>query len=94
MKSIYANELTGKEKLIDVRETNEYSYGHIPHAINVPLTGIMVNAESLLNKEEELYVVCASGGRSQMACIHLINLGFNVVNVCDGTFGYDKELAK
>lgn len=61
--------------LIDVREDYEFSEGHIPGAINIPL-GNITNVDYSL--EKIIIVYCKSGNRSNQAAIKLKNMGYNV----------------
>lgn len=61
--------------LIDVREDYEFSEGHIPGAINIPL-GNITNVDYSLDKI--IIVYCKSGNRSNQAAIKLKNMGYNV----------------
>lgn len=52
--------------VIDVREPNEFAAGHIPGAINLPLSGF--RASQLPDPDGKLLVLnCAAGRRSAMA---------------------------
>jgi rhodanese-related sulfurtransferase len=74
--------------VVDVREDNEYTEGHIPSAINVPLSELAENY-SLIKAEPIVYVVCQLGGRSARACEFLSNIpdfdNVQFVNVVGGT---------
>ena len=61
--------------LIDVREDYEFSEGHIPGAVNIPLGNITTVDYS---KDKTLIVYCRSGNRSNQAAIKLKNMGYNV----------------
>jgi len=68
--------------LLDVRNTNEYGYGSLPNAKNIPLAILPVLAEEHFAKDDELLVYCQSGGRAIMAEKILASLGYtNVVNI-------------
>ena len=69
--------------IIDVREAGEFSSGHIPGAINVPLSEFAQHLDKI-DKDKEQYVVCLSGARSSVACDFLGNNGYTVVNVMGG----------
>ncbi|MEW9050662.1 MAG: sulfurtransferase TusA family protein [Neobacillus sp.] len=70
--------------VVDVRESAEYVFNHIPNAISIPL-GELENRLNELNKEAEIYVVCRTGNRSDFAAQKLTENGFtNVVNVMPG----------
>lgn len=70
--------------VLDVRETAEYAFKHIPNAVSIPL-GELENRLNELNKEAEIYVVCRTGSRSDLAAQKLTEKGFtNVINVLPG----------
>ena len=70
--------------VLDVREEAEYAFQHIPNAISMPL-GDLEERLSELNKEDEIYVVCRTGNRSDLAAQKMVANGFNkVVNVVQG----------
>ena len=74
--------------VVDVREVDEYTDGHIPGAINVPLSEL-TEQFSTVTQNENIYVVCQLGGRSARACEFLSNLpefdGSHFINVVGGT---------
>ncbi|MDR0138682.1 sulfurtransferase TusA family protein [Metabacillus idriensis] len=75
---------SGNIVVLDVRETAEYAFNHIPNAISIPL-GELEDRLGELNKEDEIYVVCRTGSRSDFAAQKLADNGFtNVVNVVPG----------
>ena len=59
--------------VVDVREIDEYTEGHIPGAVNVPLSTLADAFESI-TPEQTVYVVCQLGGRSARACEFLSNI--------------------
>lgn len=72
--------------VLDVREPMEYAFGHIPGAKSVPL-GQLEEAISELRHlaNQEVYVVCRTGLRSDVACQILTEKGFSKVkNVVPG----------
>ncbi|KKI92067.1 hypothetical protein WQ54_11550 [Bacillus sp. SA1-12] len=70
--------------VIDVRESAEYVFNHIPNAISIPL-GELENRLNELNKQDEIYVVCRTGNRSDLAAQKLTENGFaNIINVVPG----------
>lgn len=70
--------------VIDVRETNEYDAGHIPGAMNKPLSEISAGNLEGLDPNQEYVVVCQSGNRSQQASDLLAEEGYEVINVKQG----------
>lgn len=70
--------------IVDVRETDEYARGHIPGAVNFPLSNLGSDFTKM-DKNTDYYLVCQSGGRSAMAAEFLSEQGFRVTNVMGGT---------
>ena len=52
--------------VLDVRESEEYAAGHLPGARLLPL-GVLPVRMHELTKDQPVYVVCQSGGRSAQA---------------------------
>ncbi len=78
--------IESKEDIIvlDVRETAEYAFNHILNAISIPL-GELEERVDKLQKEKEIFVVCRTGNRSDMAAQKLKEKGFEkVFNVIPG----------
>lgn len=89
--SISVNELDtilNEINLIDIREPNEYSQGHITKARNIPMGQLLTNPGQYLNKNQRYYIICQSGGRSQRATSVLKKAGFDVINVKGGMGSY------
>lgn len=55
-----------KCKLIDVRETHEFQAGHIPGAVNIPLSGLRRRTNEIIGGED-IILYCRSGMRSKQA---------------------------
>ncbi|CDQ40438.1 MULTISPECIES: sulfurtransferase TusA family protein [Virgibacillus] len=70
--------------ILDVREPAEFAFGHIPDAINIPL-GELSDRMDELNKNEQIYVICRTGNRSDLAAKKLSEEGYDhVTNVVPG----------
>ncbi|TCS93968.1 sulfurtransferase TusA family protein [Hazenella coriacea] len=70
--------------ILDVREPAEYAFGHIPGAISIPY-GELEKRMGELNPDEDIYVVCRTGNRSDLASQLLSEKGFKTVkNVTSG----------
>jgi rhodanese-related sulfurtransferase len=70
--------------LLDVREDDEWSAGHVPHAVHVPL-GQLTARLAEVPKDREVVVVCRSGMRSARAVGFLQSQGWDrVVNLGGG----------
>lgn len=69
--------------LIDVREEHEFHAGHVPGAVNLPMSTIGDRLHEL--PEGEFDVICELGGRSARVVQALEGLGHDVTNVDGGT---------
>ncbi|MFM1994476.1 MAG: hypothetical protein RL537_1165 [Actinomycetota bacterium] len=81
--------------LIDVREDSEYQSGHVPGAKHIPL-GSLGERLNEIPKDQEIWVICQSGGRSMKAANALEDLGYSAVSVAGGTGAWiqaGKEIA-
>lgn len=68
-------------KVLDVREPDEFASGHLPDALNIPLSQLAQRQTELeAFKEFPVLVYCASGGRSGRACNDLNKKGFKQVH--------------
>ena len=75
--------------VIDVREPDEYVRGHVPGAVNIPLS--QVGARSAEVPEGTVFVVCASGNRSKAATSVLRRAGRDATSVRGGTAGWQRS---
>ncbi len=69
--------------IVDVREPAEYAFSHLPNAISLPL-GELDGRLSELDNDKQIYVVCRTGTRSDLAAQKLAENGYNVINVVPG----------
>ncbi len=83
---------------VDVRTEQEFTAGHVPGAVNVPLNhagagGMVANPDFLpvmqatFAKERPLVLGCKMGGRSAKAAAALSQAGFS--NLCDMSAGFE-----
>jgi rhodanese-related sulfurtransferase len=79
-----AAEIERGAKLVDVREPAEYREGHVPGAVNVPMSQLSGRLGEI-QRDRPVYVVCASGNRSSAMTDVLAAAGFDAVNVGGGT---------
>ena len=75
--------LPKKPMIIDVREPQEFSGGHIPTAKNIPLKKI-----NSYQTKEPVYIICQSGMRSKQAVKILRAKGMDAVNVKGGMMSW------
>ena len=77
--------------LLDVREADEFNSGHIPGAVNVPLSRIgTIDAP----KDRPLYVYCLRGTRSRQAASAMKQRGYADVRSIGGITGYKGNLER
>ena len=71
--------------LLDVRTNEEWANdGRAAEAVLIPLDQLPARAESELNKDATILVVCRSGNRSQTAAAQLRQMGFTHVSEVQG----------
>ena len=80
--------------LLDVRDTQEYSSGHIPGAVNLPRDEIEKAGELSPDPETEIYTYCYSGRRSDLAAIALKRMGYRHVRNIGGIASYHGPIEK
>lgn len=76
--------------LLDVREAAEYDAGHVPAARSTPMSSIWQVVDSL-PVEEDVYVICQSGHRSQRMADYLTARGIRAISVDGGTAAWQRE---
>ncbi|MFC4854786.1 rhodanese-like domain-containing protein [Actinophytocola glycyrrhizae] len=69
--------------LLDVREPDEWAAGHAPGAVHIPM-GELAERLGDLPADNEVYVVCRSGGRSARVTAYLNANGWDAKNVDGG----------
>lgn len=69
--------------LLDVREPHEYSAGHVSGGRLIPL-GRLPGQLADLEGGRTVYVICATGNRSEQATAFLASRGVDAVNVVGG----------
>lgn len=80
--------ILGNVTVLDVREPAEYAFNRIPGAVSIPL-GELETRIGELHPEADIYVVCRTAMRSDLACRLLSENGFrNVKNVVPGMSGW------
>ncbi|HVQ29371.1 MAG TPA: molybdopterin-synthase adenylyltransferase MoeB [Vicinamibacteria bacterium] len=78
--------------LVDVREADEWSQGHVPGAIFIPRGYLELRIEEkVADKSAEVLLYCAGGTRSALAAKSLADLGYTRVASVSGGFGKWKE---
>jgi phage shock protein E len=79
--------------IVDVRTEEEFLRGHIPMAVNVPLSDIQYGNYNL-PKNKVLLTYCQYGGGSALAARLLSQAGYKVINTVGGIVQYKGALTK
>lgn len=75
--------------LIDVREPEEFSAGHLPNAINIPrglLEFQMESTPQLASRDKKIVLYCKTSGRAALAVNSLKSMGYHSVFSIAGGF--------
>jgi rhodanese-related sulfurtransferase len=73
--------------LIDVRQPEEYTAGHVPGARLVPLAEVPAHVDELPT-DRPVLLICRSGARSLTAAEFLARHQIDAVNVAGGTLAW------
>ena len=74
--------------LIDVREEYEFNEVRADGAKLLPLDQVPATTE-LLPRDKTIFIICASGNRSMVACEYLRSQGFTTTNIIGGTIAWN-----
>ena len=82
-------------RIVDVRSPMEFAGGHLPGAMNIPLSNID-NTIPGVSASDRVVIVCHSGMRSLTACQKVMDSHKNLFNLVGGTSawraaGYEVE---
>jgi rhodanese-related sulfurtransferase len=81
----FARQRTPDQRLLDVREEDEFAEVHVKGAELFPLSRLR-EGELPESDDREIFVICRSGGRSAVACKILEAAGFQeCTNIAGGT---------
>ena len=69
--------------LVDIREMDEWSAGHAPTAIHIPMGELGTKATELSATSQILFI-CRSGRRSDHAVGALVKAGYDAINLTGG----------
>ena len=90
-KDLYDKLQAEELQLIDVREVDEFTAGHISGAQNLPRSTVPENYRKL-DKQISYHSICQKGGRSARACEFLEAKGYQVTNVEGGVEAFPGKL--
>lgn len=80
--------------IIDVREPYEFKFGHVPGAINIPLSSLLYRLEEIRQMQGPIVAYCRSGSRSGQARLLLQSQGIQDVYNGGGLEDMEYLLAK
>ncbi|MEP7253048.1 MAG: rhodanese-like domain-containing protein [Ginsengibacter sp.] len=79
-------------KIVDVRKPNEFAEGHVKDALNINLADMTDLAQiAQFEENENLYIHCAGGYRSLIACSLLKRQGYHNLRNVNGGWAKIKE---
>ncbi len=92
MKEVSVDQVPADAQLIDVREPDEYASVRAEGAVNIPLSEFVARTDEI-NPDQDIYLICKSGGRSAQAGEYLEQArGWdNVINVAGGTTAWVEQ---
>ena len=71
--------------ILDVRTRREFSHGHVPGAVNVPLASFFFGATTIpLSRDASVVVYCGRGPRARIAAAAMRYAGFLKITYLDG----------
>ena len=83
----------GKTKIIDVRESWEYSTAHIEGSVLIPMGEIPARAHQELDPDDRLLVLCHHGARSLSVTNWLRQQGFeSAQSIAGGIDAWSREV--
>ena len=83
MENVSVGDISSDAKILDVREDYEWEAGHIDGALHIPLDALPERLDDL-DPDQDLAVICRTGGRSARATAWLESQGYSAVNVNGG----------
>lgn len=75
--------------ILDVREDDEWSGGHIDGAVHIPLGQLQGRVEEVPT-DSQVLVYCHMGGRSAQATAYLQTVGVDAVNLDGGIVAWER----
>lgn len=89
MPQVNAGEVSDDAILIDVREPDEWTAGHVPGSVHLPMMEVPGRLGEIPNAGDVI-IVCRSGQRSANVVMYLLGNGWdNVRNLTGGLHEWD-----
>ena len=83
----------GEVMLIDIRTPRDFETGHLPAAVNIPLTALRHNMNAIPH-EKKVVLYCRYGAGSYAAARILINRGFDNIYILNGGLELYNEILR
>lgn len=81
------NSIIDKTKIIDIRNSINFSSNHIKESVNVPRLVLMSNPQDYMNKNDSYYLICDTG-KVSLSCSRILNaLGYSCYSIMGGIEG-------
>jgi len=91
--TVTVNDIPEGATIVDVREDDEWEAGHIEGAYHVPLGELPARLDDL-PLDDDMYVICRTGGRSNRAVAWLNQNGFDAFDVQGGMGSWNLDNGK
>jgi tRNA(Ile)-lysidine synthase TilS/MesJ/rhodanese-related sulfurtransferase len=95
VKAVSVDELAGWSRdeyvVVDMRDELAYSYGHIPDAVNIPMSTTETIDMALEYKQKRLVIYCQKGILSEAVVEHLNEDGFDAYQLTGGYLAWLME---
>jgi rhodanese-related sulfurtransferase len=91
--SVPIDQLPDDAVVLDVREPEEWTAGHIDGAVHVPMNEVpnrLAYAPDSLSANAPIVVVCKVGGRSAQVTAWLRHQGYDAVNLEGGMLAWER----
>lgn len=86
--AVGAAEVPADAFLLDVREAEEWTAGHVDGAVHIPMGTLMARLDEV-PKDTRVYVMCRVGGRSGQVTAYLAQQGWDAVNIDGGMLAWE-----
>lgn len=75
-------------QIVDIRSTDEWIDGHPAGAVHIPMEEIPIRYGEL-DLDQDIYLMCRSGGRSAQVCMWLERNGIDAINISGGMIDWE-----
>jgi rhodanese-related sulfurtransferase len=86
--AVGAAEVPSDAFLLDVREAEEWTAGHVDGALHIPMGTLTARLDEV-PKDARVYVMCRVGGRSGQVTAYLAQQGWDAVNIDGGMLAWE-----